>query len=184
MSERVRSGYPDFVLSDDQQLLRDTARSLFTNECPPALVRAHIADPTAADPLFAHLRDFAALGDGALTDLCLFLQEHGYVAAPGPFFATTALFTPLLVALGHDLAGDALAGTVTGTVALAGADGRVARQRRAGEDVRPRGRPGRPRRDRRRGPAGAGGARGATFRRGSCTRRTRRAGCSRSTRAR
>ena len=84
----------DFSLTDDQELLRDTARKLLERECPPALVRAHIDDPAAYDPLWRHLREYTALGAGPATDLCLFLEETGYVAAPGPFLAT-ALFTSL-----------------------------------------------------------------------------------------
>src|SRR6266487_3445338 len=98
----------DFTLSEDQELLRDTARQLLARECPTTLLRAHIDDPTAADPLWRHLKDFAALGDGPLTDLCLFVEETGYVAAPGPFFPTAALFAPLLAALGSDLLPSAL----------------------------------------------------------------------------
>jgi alkylation response protein AidB-like acyl-CoA dehydrogenase len=113
----------DFTLSPDQELLRDTARQLLQRECPTTLLRAFIDDPAAADPLWEHLRDFTALGDGALTDLCLFVEETGYVAAPGPFFATAAMFSPLLAAIGHELLPSVLAGEVTGTVALAGADG-------------------------------------------------------------
>ena len=113
----------DFTLSPDQELLRDTARQLMQRECLSELLRAHIDDPAAADPLWRHLRDFAALGDGPLADLCLFAEEMGYVAAPGPFFPTTALFSPLLGALGHELLFPALAGEITGTVAVAGADG-------------------------------------------------------------
>jgi alkylation response protein AidB-like acyl-CoA dehydrogenase len=113
----------DFALSADQELLRDTARQLLERECPTTLLRAHIDDPAAADPLWQHLREFAPLGDGPLTDLCLFLDDTGYVAAPGPFFSTTALLAPLLAAMGHELLPSVLAGEVTGTVALAGADG-------------------------------------------------------------
>ncbi|MFA5885140.1 MAG: acyl-CoA dehydrogenase family protein [Acidimicrobiia bacterium] len=113
----------NFAFSDEQVLLRDTARTLLANECPSTLVRAHMDDRTAADPLWAHERAFAALGDGACTDLAIFAEETGYVAAPGPFFATTALFAPLLGAIGHPLLDDVLAGSVTGTVALAGASG-------------------------------------------------------------
>ena len=113
----------DFTLSPDQELLRDTARQLLERECPPSLLRAYIEDPAAADPLWRHLRDFAGLGDGPLTDLCVFLEETGYVAAPGPFFPTVALLTPLLATAGHELLAAALAGEITGTVAVAGADG-------------------------------------------------------------
>jgi Acyl-CoA dehydrogenase, C-terminal domain len=103
--------------------LRETARSLLARECPPALVRAHMGDPAAADPLWEHLRGYAGLGGGPLTDLHLFLEETGYVAAPGPFFPTVALFAPLLRALDHELLPAVLDGDVTGTVALAGTDG-------------------------------------------------------------
>jgi alkylation response protein AidB-like acyl-CoA dehydrogenase len=113
----------DFTLSADQELLRDTARQLMQRECPATLLRAYIDDPAAAETLWQHARGFAALGDGPLTDLCLFVEETGYVAAPGPFFSTAALFAPLLVALGHELLPSVLSGETTGTVAIAGADG-------------------------------------------------------------
>ena len=80
-------------------------------------------DPAAADPLWAHLRGYAGLGCGPLTDLHLFLEELGYVAAPGPFFPTTALFAPLLDAIGDDRLPAVLEGEATGTVAVAGEDG-------------------------------------------------------------
>src|SRR5262245_16907653 len=113
----------DFAYSEEQELLRDTARSLLAKECPPALVRAHIDDPSVAMPLWEHLRHFAALGAGPCTDLCIFTEQTGYVAAPGPFFATAALFAPLLEALDHELLAGVESGAVTGTVALAGTDG-------------------------------------------------------------
>ncbi|HZP29530.1 MAG TPA: acyl-CoA dehydrogenase [Acidimicrobiia bacterium] len=113
----------DFTLTDEQQLLRDTAVALFAKECPAALVRAHIADPSAADPLTTRLREFVALAEGSLADLCLFLEPHGAAAAPGPFFPTVALFAPLLMAIEHELVPRVLDGELSGTVALAGADG-------------------------------------------------------------
>jgi alkylation response protein AidB-like acyl-CoA dehydrogenase len=113
----------DFTPTPDQELLRETARTLFANECPPSLVRAHIDDPGAADALSTHLREFAGLAGGPATDLCIFLEEAGFAAAPGPFFASTVLFTPLLLALDHELAPAALHGELTGTVAIADRDG-------------------------------------------------------------
>ncbi len=113
----------DFSLTGHQELLRDTARALFARECPPSLLRAHMDDPAVADPLWAHVREFAALGNGPLSDLHLFLEEAGYVAAPGLFFPTAALFAPILAAMEHELLPAVVAGEVTGTVALAGADG-------------------------------------------------------------
>jgi Acyl-CoA dehydrogenase, C-terminal domain len=113
----------DFTLTDEQQLLRDTARTLLAKECPPSLVRAHIEDPSVADALWGRERDFAALAGGPLTDLCLFTTETGYVAAPGRFFATTALFAPLLATLSDDRLDATVAGETSGTVAMAGGDG-------------------------------------------------------------
>lgn len=113
----------DFSLTEDQELLRSTARELLTKECPPSLVRAHIDDPSVVTPLWMHLRAFVALGDNPCTNLCLFVEETGYVAAPGSYFATAAMFAPLIEAVGSDLLPDVLAGDVSGTVALAGADG-------------------------------------------------------------
>jgi hypothetical protein len=113
----------DFSLTDEQVLLRDTAKAMLAKECPSTLVRAHIDDISAADPLWAHLREFAGLAAGPCTDLCLFVQETGYVAAPGPFFASTVLFGSVLRAAGNELLDAVAAGETTGTVALAGADG-------------------------------------------------------------
>jgi hypothetical protein len=84
----------DFSLTDDQQLLRDTAHKLLDRECPPALVRMHIEDPSVYAPLWHHLSEYTALGSGPATDLCLFLAETGYTAAPGPFLAA-ALYASL-----------------------------------------------------------------------------------------
>ena len=113
----------DFSYTPDQELLRDTARSLLTNECPTSLLRAHMTDRAAAAPLWAYLRDFAALGPGEATDLCVFVEQTGYVAAPGPFFASAALCAPLLAAIEHPALEALVAGEATGTVAVAGASG-------------------------------------------------------------
>jgi len=113
----------DFALTEEQTLLRDTARALLAKECPTSLVRAHIEDPTVADGLWEHLRDFAALGDGPCSDLAIFCEDLGYVAAPGVFFPTVAQFAPLLGAIGHPLLDDVLAGSATGTIAVAGEAG-------------------------------------------------------------
>ena len=113
----------NFALTDEQTLLRDTARALLAKECPPSLVREHINDPSVADGLWAHLRDFAALGNGPCTDLAIFCEELGYAAAPGVFFPTVAQFIPFTFASGSGEAAAALEGTKTGTVALAGANG-------------------------------------------------------------
>lgn len=92
-------------------MVRDTARALFAQQCPTTLVREHMADPGAADPLWEHLRDWVALADGPLVDLCLFLEESGSALLPGVFFPT--VLARLLVE-GVE---------APATVAIAGADG-------------------------------------------------------------
>ncbi|MBK5288329.1 MAG: hypothetical protein JJE46_07670 [Acidimicrobiia bacterium] len=113
----------NFSLTDDQELLRDSARHLLEHQCPPALLRAHTDDLTAADDLWHLLDDFVPLGIGPLVDLCVFMEALGSVAAPVPFFSTACLYAPVLEAIGeHDL-DSVLDGHATGTVAVAGADG-------------------------------------------------------------
>jgi alkylation response protein AidB-like acyl-CoA dehydrogenase len=120
---------PDFTLSDEQEMLRDTARALFTKECPSTLVRAAFYDVTDEGPAAArrlvdtHLRDWMALGDGPLVDLCLFLEEAGTAVAPGPTWISSSFALPLLRAAGHPDADAVASGEVTATVAVAGADG-------------------------------------------------------------
>jgi Acyl-CoA dehydrogenase, C-terminal domain len=98
----------DFSLTADQQLLQDTGHKLLERECPASVVRAHIDDRSVYEPLWRHLSEYVALGLGDATDHCLFLEETGYAAAPGPFLAST-LYTALT---GDD--------STTGTVALVG----------------------------------------------------------------
>lgn len=113
----------DFALTPEQELLRDSARAVLTKECPVSLVRAHIDDPSAADAVWEHIGEWVGLAQGPLVDLCLFMEEAGAVLLPGPFFATTALFAPLLGALDHALLPTVVTGETTGAVALAGGAG-------------------------------------------------------------
>ncbi len=115
----------DFTLTDEQQLLVDTLRTVLANECPPSLLREHHDRRGAHAPLWEHLRGFAELGRGDATDACLVFDELGYAAAPGPFFASVGLFAGLLEAIDADSAlRDAVAaGEVVGTVAAADSQG-------------------------------------------------------------
>ena len=99
-------------MNDEQVMLRDTARGLLAKHCPMSLVRAHIDDPAAADPLWEHLREWLVLGSGPLVNLCIFLEECGAVLAPGPFL-------PSVVACSLTPLDDG----ASASVALAGADG-------------------------------------------------------------
>ncbi len=106
----------DFTLSDEQEMLRDTARELFARECPLDLVRSVWETPEAARPLWErHLSGWMELGSADLVDVALFMEEHGRAAAPGPFFASL-LAAQVARAAGRELAGSA-------TVAVSGPEG-------------------------------------------------------------
>lgn len=113
----------DFAFTPEQELLRESARALLARECPPTLLRAHMTDLSAVAPLWHHLKEFSALGTGPMVDLCTFMEELGYVAAPGPFFASAVLGAPVLAAVGADALPAVLSGEQTATVALAGTSG-------------------------------------------------------------
>ena len=106
----------DFTLTDEQELLAATARSLFDGECGSEFVRAAMEQPKAAAPLWDdHLAEWVELAAGDVVDLAIFMQEHGRAVAPGAFFPSV-LATQFLASEGRTLEG-------TGTVAIAGADG-------------------------------------------------------------
>jgi alkylation response protein AidB-like acyl-CoA dehydrogenase len=113
----------DFALTEEQELLRESTRSLLARECPATLLRAHMDDLAASAPLWEHLRSFSELGTGSMVDLCLFMEELGYVAAPVPFLSSAVLAAPVLDAVGSDLLSPVISGEHTATVALAGPDG-------------------------------------------------------------
>ena len=103
----------DFRLSSDQAALRDSARTLFARESPPALVRARYADPDAtADVLWKHVADsgwtaltvpeaYGGLGLSVI-ELSLVLEEAGRVLAPAPLWESAGLAVPLLREAGSE----------------------------------------------------------------------------------
>ena len=92
----------DFGLSDEQDLLRQSARDVLTRECPPAFVRevARDADgfPRALHATMAELgwtglvipEAYGGLGLGLL-DLAVLSEEMGRAVLPGPFFSSSVL---------------------------------------------------------------------------------------------
>jgi len=101
----------DFALTDDQEMLRASAREFLTRQCPAARVRE------AAEHAEGHSesldREIAAMGwNGILVpeaygglglgvlDAAVLLTELGSAAAPGPFLFSSILSTALLVQFG------------------------------------------------------------------------------------
>jgi alkylation response protein AidB-like acyl-CoA dehydrogenase len=113
----------DFSFTEDQQLLRESMRALLAAECTPSLLRAHMEDVHAIDALWSHVREYSPLGTGPMVDLCVVMEELGYVAASLPFFTSAVLAGPVLRAADSAAADAVVAGELSATLAVAGADG-------------------------------------------------------------
>ena len=123
----------DLELDEDQQALARSVRSVLGSAWPAAALRRCVETGAGADELWPTLvsLDWPALGiDGRFggmgygpIEAALVHEECGRVALAGPFFATAALFAPLVGALATaEQAGRWLpavaAGRATGTASL------------------------------------------------------------------
>ena len=92
----------NFSFSDDQILLKNSARAALDEQCKPEHVRAMFDDPKGySAELWGEMAKLGWLGlpfseeqGGAglgLVELALLLEEMGRAAYPGPFFATVVL---------------------------------------------------------------------------------------------
>jgi alkylation response protein AidB-like acyl-CoA dehydrogenase len=92
----------NFGFSEEQELLRSTARKFFDNECPSTVVRALMDSPEGMTPeLWSRIaeqgwlglvypEEFGGLGLG-FVDLVVLLEEMGRAVLPGPYFSTVLL---------------------------------------------------------------------------------------------
>jgi alkylation response protein AidB-like acyl-CoA dehydrogenase len=92
----------DFGFSQEQELLRATARKFLENECPSTFVRDRMAEPAGVtDDFWTKLAEQGWLGlvypeqyGGAglgFVDLIVLMEEMGRVVMPGPFLSTVLL---------------------------------------------------------------------------------------------
>ncbi|MBW2271649.1 MAG: acyl-CoA/acyl-ACP dehydrogenase [Deltaproteobacteria bacterium] len=92
----------DVQFSEEQVLLRESARDFLEKECPPARVRELMDEPRgSSDDFWKKLADLGWLGltlpeehGGAgldLLDLAIVLEEMGRALVPDPFLSTLAL---------------------------------------------------------------------------------------------
>ncbi|HEY7939190.1 MAG TPA: acyl-CoA dehydrogenase family protein [Acidimicrobiales bacterium] len=129
----------DFAFDDDQLELQAAAADVLAKECPSSYLRSVVDDGHDVADLWATLASLdwpglaLAEADGGLggtyADLAIVLEQLGYVGDPTPFLATTTQFAPLVAACGtaaqrHRFLAPVATGAQTGTMALAGADGR------------------------------------------------------------
>jgi alkylation response protein AidB-like acyl-CoA dehydrogenase len=92
----------DIGFTEEQELLRTSARRFLENECPSAFVRQRMAEPSAiTDAFWQKLAEqgwFGILypeslgGSGlGLVDMTVLMEEMGRAVMPGPFFSTVLL---------------------------------------------------------------------------------------------
>jgi alkylation response protein AidB-like acyl-CoA dehydrogenase len=92
----------DIGFTEEQELLRTSARKFLENECPTAFVRQRMAEPAAMTEdfwrklaeqgWFGILYPEALGGSGlGLVDMTVLMEEMGRAVMPGPFFSTVLL---------------------------------------------------------------------------------------------
>jgi alkylation response protein AidB-like acyl-CoA dehydrogenase len=130
-----------FVHSEEQQLIRDSARELLAAHATPAQVRATLQQPLGYDPeLWRQMSSElgwvglalpTSCGGAGLgwVELCLLQEELGRRLVASPFFGTAALAAPLVQALASEaqqrvLLSRIASGKVRIACVLGGADGR------------------------------------------------------------
>jgi alkylation response protein AidB-like acyl-CoA dehydrogenase len=129
----------DFTLSEEQEMLRKSARKVLADRCPKSCVRQMQTDEKGYNPaLWQEMADLGWLGlaipdlyGGSgmeFIDLCVLLEEMGRACLPGPFFAAVVLGALTILENGNAaqkaayLPGIA-AGKIIMTMALNEADG-------------------------------------------------------------
>jgi alkylation response protein AidB-like acyl-CoA dehydrogenase len=127
----------NFTFSDEQEMLRASARKFLQKQYPVERV-ADIVDGAGFDP--SSWSEVAELGWAGIslpedaggaamtfTEEMVVIEELGGALYPGPFFSTVVLSLPA-VSLAPDLLGSVVAGKNAVTLAWAGADGRFETQ--------------------------------------------------------
>lgn len=130
-----------FVHSEEQRLIRATARDFLAEHADAARVRAAMVAPggydrglwrqMSADLGWAGIAIGETYGGSGLgwVELCILQEEQGRRLAASPFFATVALAAPIIAAAANeaqrkDLLGRIAAGEARIACALGGPDGR------------------------------------------------------------
>ena len=104
----------DFGFSEEQELLRATARKFFENECPSPFVRKMMETAEGTTPEFwGKLAEqgwlglifpeaYGGVGLG-FVDLVVLMEEMGRVVMPGPYFSTVLLGGLTLLEAGSEV---------------------------------------------------------------------------------
>jgi len=103
----------DFALTEEQEMLRSSARDFLERECPKSHVREMAEDEKGYSPgLWRKMADLGWMGlalperyggsGGTFLDLTVLLQEMGRALLPGPFFPTVVMGTTYLLHSGSE----------------------------------------------------------------------------------
>ncbi len=129
----------DFAFSEEQEMLRASAREFLAKQCPSSYVRHMMEVEDAWDPAFwARLAELGWTGlgipehyggVGTFLDLVVVLEEAGGALLPGPFFSTMGMAVPTLLEAGSEaqkkeVLSAIAAGTARATVAVTEPSGR------------------------------------------------------------
>lgn len=129
----------DFAFSEEQEMLRASAREFLAKECSPKVVRRLMESKDGYDAnLWKKIADlgWTALGIpeqyggvGTFLDLVVVLEEAGRALLPGPFFSTMGLAVPALIEAGteaqkKEVLGAIAQGSARATLALTEPSGR------------------------------------------------------------
>jgi len=103
----------DYSLSEQQEMLKKSARDFLSSESPKSLVRQMATDEKGFPPqLYRKMADLGWLGlnfpekyggtGASFLDLAVLLEEIGRACLPGPFFTSTVLAGMTILKLGSD----------------------------------------------------------------------------------
>ena len=130
----------DLGLSEQQQLLKSTAREFLQAECPTSLVREmEGGDKGYSESLWTKMAGLGWLGlalpeadggsGGDATDLVVLAEEMGRALAPGPFFSSSVLCGQVLARCAGPFQRDTLLGGICRRRADSGHGRRLPRPR-------------------------------------------------------
>ena len=103
----------DYSLSEQQEMLKKSARDFLASESPKSLVRQLTTDGKGFSPqLYAKMAELGWLGlnfpekyggtGASFLDLAILLEEMGRACLPGPFFVSTILSGTTILELGSE----------------------------------------------------------------------------------
>ena len=103
----------DYVLNEQQQMLKKTARDFLNTECPRSLVKRMVSDEKGyPQELWHAMAELGWMGlafpekyggtGGSFLDLAVLLEEMGRACLPGPFFTTVVLAGMIILEAGNE----------------------------------------------------------------------------------